>query len=335
MRFARRLTSAEASWVLDREPVAVIVTGLDLEVRYANAAARMLAYRAGGRLVTGAQVPPLGSPSLATAAEDTVAHGVLVRRELRFDNGRTYLVEGIADRHRRLAVLCLDDATDGTRRLEAERDFVVNAVHEFLTPLTAISGAAYALQAGAKDDPAERDRFIGHLVEAADQLTAVSRALLVLARAEAGVHPPRLEPLALRPFLDEVVRSGGSSALAILCPAHATVFVDRDLLWLALKTLLENVGRYSAERPGEVVVDEVGDNRIEIAIGESAAEGEPNDGMVQRFVTGEGRDSRGFGLGLSIASRAVRLVDGTLTLSSGSQSGVVRIVVPSAAEVRP
>ena len=88
-------------------------------------------------------------------------------------------------------LIVLDDLTEQERRELAEREFVTNAAHELRTPLTTIIGAVEVLQAGAKDDPVERDRFLAHIEREAERLARLARALLTLARAHAGQERPR------------------------------------------------------------------------------------------------------------------------------------------------
>ena len=84
------------------------------------------------------------------------------------------------------ALLVIDDLTEQERRELAEREFVSNAAHELRTPLTTIIGAVEVLQAGAKEDPVERDRFLAHIERESGRLARLARAMLTLARAHAG-----------------------------------------------------------------------------------------------------------------------------------------------------
>ena len=58
-------------------------------------------------------------------------------------------------------MIVLADVTERERRERAEREFVANAAHELRTPIAAIDGALEALELGAKEQPADRDRFLG------------------------------------------------------------------------------------------------------------------------------------------------------------------------------
>ena len=90
------------------------------------------------------------------------------------------------------------------RRQESpEEQFVTNAAHELQSPLTAIVSAIEVLQAGAKDTP-QRDIFLDHIEQAAARLVRLTRALLVLSRAQTLTEAPKTELVALEPLLSDV-----------------------------------------------------------------------------------------------------------------------------------
>ena len=118
--------------------------------------------------------------------------------ESRPDEERALALVGIpAQPEGDTVLIVLDDLTEKERRELAEREFVSNAAHELRTPLTTIIGAVEVLQAGAKDDPLERDRFLAHIGREADRLARLARALLTFARAHAGQERPRVETVPL------------------------------------------------------------------------------------------------------------------------------------------
>jgi len=116
-------------------------------------------------------------------------------------------------------MIVLDDLTEQERRELAEREFVSNAAHELRTLLTTIIGAIEVLQAGAKDDVHERDRFLAHIEREAERLARLARALLTLARAHAGQERPRLDLVPLYPLLQELAdgtRAGDGVSEAVV-----------------------------------------------------------------------------------------------------------------------
>ena len=186
----------------------------------------------------------------------------------------------------------------------------MNASHEFLSPLTSIAAAAHVLSSGG-DEPEVRARFVGNIVAAANRLITTSRALLVLARAEAGAEPPRLELLrpeaaarrgVLRRGRWPISRCGSCARCARSCSPIATCSA------LALGALRDNACRHGGRTPINVEVAELDGGRLlSIEIGSTGGAGRGDldlDRLTERFVSGEGRDSGGFGIGLSIAERA-------------------------------
>ena len=162
-----------------------------------------------------------------------------------------------------------------------------------------------------------------NIVDATNRLVGTSRALLVLARAEAGVEPPRLEVVRLEPLLREALGSSAPAGceITIACPPSLQTLVDPELLVLALSALCDNACRHSRGTPVRVEVAEL-EQGTRLAIDVVSADvgtrsRDELDRLAVRFVSGEGRDSGGFGIGLSIAERATRLIGGRLVLWSG------------------
>jgi two-component system phosphate regulon sensor histidine kinase PhoR len=91
-------------------------------------------------------------------------------------------------------VVTIVDVTERESLERAERDFVTNAAHELQTPLAAIVSAVEVLQAGAKERPEDRDRFLQHIADAARRLEQLARALLLLAPRSAIASAPRSSP---------------------------------------------------------------------------------------------------------------------------------------------
>jgi signal transduction histidine kinase len=188
------------------------------------------------------------------------------------------------------------------------------------------------------EDAEVRARFVHNIVDAANRLVDTSRALLVLARAEAGTEPPRPEVLELNRVLSTVFAREHTREceIDVTCPRDATVLADYDMLVLALGALRDNACRHAAGSPITVGVAEVASGeRAEIEIvsdGSRVAAGSGDlSRMAERFVSGEGRDSGGFGIGLSIAERAARLLGGGLSLAADDRHVRARIEIPTAA----
>lgn len=231
----------------------------------------------------------------------------------------------------RSAVLTYHDVTDRQSRERAERDFVTNAAHELQTPLAAITSAVDVLQAGAKDEPAERDRFIGHIANACDRLNRLTRALLVLARAQTSNEPPRREVVAVEPLLRAIVdglpREAGIE-VEIECAPDIAVVANRALLEQAIANLGQNALKHTR---GAVVLGATRRNgRVEIFVRDSGPGIAPADRnrVFERFYR-RGEPAAGFGLGLAIVAETVRVLDGELELDTSERGTTVAIRLPA------
>ena len=200
--------------LLERLHEGVVTVDQDLVVQFANAEARRVL---GTRLAEGDQLPePWSTFSLREFAASLFDTGSsLAQAHVRPGEERALAVVGIpAQPEGDMVLIVLDDLTEQERRELAEREFVSNAAHELRTPLTTIIGAVEVLQAGAKDDPIERDRFLTHIEREAERLARLAGALLTLARAHAGQERPRLEAVSLAALLQEVCRRHALAATA-------------------------------------------------------------------------------------------------------------------------
>jgi signal transduction histidine kinase len=253
-----------------------------------------------------------------------------IRLELERPNGSRAEIEGSVTRVGRSTIVSLEDVSARERRERAERDFVTNAAHELQTPLAAITSAVQVLQAGAKDNVVDRDRFLAHVEVACGRLERLARALLVLARAQTRVERPRQEVVPVAALLSSVADGLASwRSVDVDCAADIAVLANRPLLEQALANLTQNAAKYSrgpivltGSRSEESVRIQVRDN----GVGISEADRER---IFERFYRGEA-PTDGFGLGLSIAAEAVKAIDGELELETSSLGTNFSIRLPGA-----
>jgi signal transduction histidine kinase len=321
--------------LLERLHEGVVTVDEDLVVQFANAEARRLL---GMRLAEGDTLPePWSAFSLREFASGLFAgETALAQAHVRADEEHALALVGIpAQPEGDTVLIVLDDLSEEERRELAEREFVTNAAHELRTPLTTIIGAVEVLQAGAKDDSTERDRFLGHIERESARLARLARALLTLARARAGQEPPRVEPVSLASLLDEVAEDlhpRDGVTVEVDCATELLASVNRDLLEQALRNLGENAAKHTpsgrivlrARSAGTAVVVEVEDT----GVGMSA---ETQQHVFDRFYRGQDRDAEGFGLGLAIVRQAIRSLGGRIELDSAPNRGTrVRITLERA-----
>jgi len=271
-------------------------------------------------------------PVWRTLESGETIRGEIVRVQFADETSKTVSITSapVETRGRRTGVVVvLEDITDQVRRARAERDFVTNAAHELQTPIASISSAIDVLQAGAKEYPAERDRFLAHIETATERLGRLTRALLVLARAQTREEVPRRDVIELSPLLNGVANSV-PGAIDVDCPPRLAVIANRELLEQALVNLSENARKYSAEtvslrarRAGRRIRIEVHDNGLGIPESEREL-------VFRRFFRSTAADRDGFGLGLAIVRESVAALDGELELETGPEGTLVSIVLPGA-----
>jgi PAS domain S-box-containing protein len=320
--------------LLHRLQEGVVAVAADGQVVYANGPASDLFLPA--RLVEGEQLPdPWPGVSLPSLVRSLFAPQPTLRDvHVTTDTGRVLSIRGIPALGSQTAGLVISDVSTRDRRERAEREFVTNAAHELRTPLAAITGAIEALQRGAKEEPAARDRFLTHVGREAERLTRLSTALLTLARAEMGVEEPRLEVVRVRRLLEHVAtetRPAGGVDVEVSCPDDLAVFASPALLEQALGNLASNAAKHTSRgtielrgsRESELWVS------IEVADTGSGIRSEELGRVSERFQRSGSEE--GFGLGLAIATQSARALGGRLELDSEPGRGTTaRIVLPSA-----
>jgi signal transduction histidine kinase len=328
---ARALDSMRASLkesfgvlTADRNKLAAIFDGLtdavmvvddDGPLRFSNSAA--------AELLDSRGLPPeVMLPHLRRATEV----GFSAHPALRLGD-RAYAMTARSLPDERAVLAVLRDRTDELRKELAEADFVSNAAHELRNPLAGISGAIEVLQAGAKNDPKDRDHFLKRLGEDAERMNRLTQSLLTLARVESR-GAPESEPVDVPMAIRDVVQ-------ACEAPPHVELVVDveSDLAATGDPTLLRQVmiglltnAFKNTPPPGTVTVRGRHDSDSEVILevidtgsGIPAAELER---VFERFYRrSESRKQEGFGLGLAIARRMVDVMGGRIGAESVEGEG--------------
>jgi two-component system sensor histidine kinase VicK len=314
----------------------VIAVDSNLRIEFSNAAARRL-LRAS--VDEGDELPEAwGEPVLRELAVRMFERGArAVQETFQTTDGRAYSIAGIPPRGRsKNAILVITDVSVRERRERAEREFVTNAAHELRTPLATITGAIQVLQAGAKDDPGERDRFLDHIEREAARLGRLTHSLLVLARAQTREEAPNLAPVELQPLLEAIaedVKPPPEVAVSVSCPPGLEVLAERDLVEQAVSNLTANALQNTPRGHIEIAAKELpsGSVALEVTDTGSGIAPERQDRIFDRFYRPDGRDPRRFGLGLAIVRQAVAALGGRIELESAVGSGTtVRITLAGA-----
>ncbi len=214
-----------------------------------------------------------------------------------------------------------------------QREFLLSISHELRTPLTAIRGYAEALGDGLV--PADQIAQVGKTLEAeSERLAAFTTDLLALARLEADDFSLQPAPVDLGGVLTAAAEawraaaSAGGVVVEVAASDPVTAVTDAARVRQVVDGLIENALRVSPEgsrvslsarRDGSAVVVEVADGGPGLTA-EDAAHAFERGVLRERY-----RDARpvGSGLGLSIASRLVERMGGTISAHSAPGGGAV------------
>jgi two-component system phosphate regulon sensor histidine kinase PhoR len=226
------------------------------------------------------------------------------------------------------AVVVLHDITELRKLERVRRDFVANVSHEFKTPLTAIQGFSETLLGGAIDDPQNRERFLGIILEHSRRLARLTDDLLKLSSMDAD----RLELEIRRVSVSELIESCLETTQHRAAEKEIQVELDqtgdlpdisgdRRRLAEILQNLLDNATQYTlpggritlnaVTRDAEVVFT-VSDTGIGIPKSDQSR-------IFERFYrvdAARSREAGGTGLGLAIAKHLVEVHGGRIWVDS-------------------
>jgi two-component system sensor histidine kinase CpxA len=221
----------------------------------------------------------------------------------------------------------------------AQRQLLRDASHELRSPLARLQAAlGLARQRGAGAAAKELDR----IERETERLNELIGRLLSLSRLEAGVDSAALEPVNLQELLHMLADDARFEAEAHGCrvelhaPGAATVMANPLWLHSALENVVRNAVRYThAGTAIEITLRDDPERPRWVAVQvRDHGPGVPESDLARLFEpfvrVGEARDraSGGYGLGLAIAERAVRLFGGEIAARNepgGGLSVVIRL----------
>lgn len=209
---------------------------------------------------------------------------------------------------------------------ESKSRFLANVSHELRAPVTAIIGLARLLADSASDPlTAEQARQVGLIRSSASDLLGLVNELLDLAKAESGRIEPNWTEVDLRGLFGQLrgtVRALATRPEVELVveepPTPAAVRSDEVLLAQVLRNLLHNGLKFTERGEVRLRAERLGD-RWSLSVADTGVGIPPelHERVFEEFyqVPGATRVG-GTGLGLPYARRLVKLLGGTLELSS-------------------
>ena len=229
---------------------------------------------------------------------------------------------------------------EAARQSDLLRTTLIDAMaHEFKTPLTSIRAATSALLSLPDQPPDSRMELLRvadeeadhlqHLIDDAVEMARLDSAQIAVALEYANVFELAQEAAAaLRTQSDQrnITMAGD--------PEHARLPLDRRLVSLALRQLLDNALKYSPPDSDVELRVVRGDDEIRVEITDHGGGISPAEQarIFERFYRSPQirRQVPGSGLGLNIAQSIMRAHKGDLTVTSGPGETTFRMIFPVA-----
>jgi two-component system sensor histidine kinase CpxA len=218
----------------------------------------------------------------------------------------------------------------------AQRQLLSDVSHELRSPLARLQVAlGLARQRAEGRASSELDR----IERETERLNELIGQVLSLARLESGVTAPAREPVDLAELLERVAADADFEARAanrrveIAQSTPAMVEGDARLLRSALENIARNAVRYTAEGTAVTLslARDTQQARWLVTIHDQGP-GVPDDMLPRLFEpfvrVGDARDraSGGYGLGLAIARKAIRLHGGEVSARNEPEGGLSVVV---------
>ena len=201
--------------------------------------------------------------------------------------------------------------------------------HEFKTPLTSMKASTSALLSGAVSEPQGRRELVTVVDEEIDHLNRLVTESIQVARIEAGAIQVTRAPHAVAEMLEDVLHgmasaTEGRAVDLELAPDLPEVPLDAELVKLAVRQLLDNALRYSPAGSPVVVRARHDGDRVVISVRDRGRGIPPAERsrVFEKFFRGSSaRQTRGTGMGLTIAQEIARAHGGEVRLERSGPEG--------------
>ena len=214
--------------------------------------------------------------------------------------------------------------------------------HEFKTPLTSIKAASTTLLSSDGLEAEQQRELISVVDEEADRLSGLVTEAIQMARIEAGrVHLRREDTSVLGIAVSALekfkTQAEGRTVSVNIPPGIPPIWVDRELIEVALRQLIDNALKYAPlDSPVRVEAQSEG-GRVIVSVadrGPGIAEAEQTR-IFEKFYRADASRHQvpGAGLGLVIAREIVHMHGGEIWVESKPGEGsIFRFSVPAATQ---
>ena len=202
-----------------------------------------------------------------------------------------------------------DEMRDALAGRHYVADYVQTLTHELKSPLSAIRGAAELMQESGMPE-ADRQRFVANIGRETQRIQELVDRMMELAALEQQRRLPKVEPVSLRPLLEELAASaeasGAARGLRVELAAGDTAWVEGEafLLRRALGNLLANALEFSPDGGTIHLALTAGPRSVSLSVRDhgSGVAADSFARLGERFFRADpARSAPGSGIGLALA----------------------------------
>jgi two-component system, OmpR family, sensor histidine kinase CpxA len=226
--------------------------------------------------------------------------------------------------------------------VDAQKLLLRDVSHELRSPLSRLS---VALELAREDADAAMAAHLDRIEREAGRLNLLIGQLLTLSSMEALERIENFKPVSLNRLIERLIPDAEYEARQRACSvvfhdrAKCIILGNEELLYRAVENVVRNAIRY-AESGTEVEIELAADlangEKRAVMVVNDRGPGIPEDQLsaifrpFYRVDTARSPDTGGFGVGLAIAERAVRLHKGELSAANREGGGaMIRLSFPA------
>jgi two-component system phosphate regulon sensor histidine kinase PhoR len=255
---------AELAPLLEALPDPALLIDAEGRVVGSNAAARrQMQFEARGQFLTSILRHPDVLEAVQAAVQEGATRAVEYETTAQVERHMRCYVAPVMWGVERAAMLVFHDQTARITTERMRADFLANASHELRTPLASLTLLIETIAGPAREDPAERDRFLKMMQVQADRMRRLIEDLLSLSRIEMDEHVPPSDRAdlcaAAREVVDALAGVAQERGVRIRLAAgkgEIRVAGERFQLAQVIQNLVDNAVRYTPA--GKEVLVEIG-----------------------------------------------------------------------------
>ena len=212
-----------------------------------------------------------------------------------------------------------------------KNDFISNMSHEIRTPLAVIQNYAALLQNDSLP-PQQRQEYSAMIFQASEQLAALVTNVLRLSKLENQSIPPIAEAYDVCRQISDCVMAFADRLeekeieFSADTDDSTLIYADENMMEIVWNNLLSNAIKFT-ERGGKIILREYTDqDSVIVSVEDSGCgmDGTTIKHIFEKFYQGDTPHAKeGYGLGLTLSAKIVRLCGGDIRVASEPGKGSV------------